>query len=283
MTLDPTNARDRFAEILNLADDQISLAEAALCIAAEEYPRLDVSLYLERLSDFAELASERVANQFETASGPGRIIQALNDTLFDDLGFHGNRDNYYDPRNSYLNEVIDRRAGIPITLSVVYIDVATRIGFPVEGVNLPGHFIVSHTAESGVIYIDAFNNGRLLGVAGCDELLKEVTGGRAELTAEHLAPATARQILARMLSNLLSIYSKGDHRRALGVIDLMLMITPDSPPHLRDRGLLLASLGNTHGAIDELEKYLALVPDAPDANLIQEQIKLIKQKQARWN
>jgi regulator of sirC expression with transglutaminase-like and TPR domain len=280
MTLELNKARARFAEILTLPDEEIDLAEAALCIAAEEYPRVDVSLYLERLNDFAERAGERIG---ENPTGPGQIIQALNETLFDDLGFHGNREHYYDPRNSYLNEVIDRRTGIPITLCVVYIDVARRVGFAVEGVNLPGHFIAKHTAESGDIYIDAFNNGRLLGVAGCDELLKTVTGGRAELSAEHLAPATTRQILARMLSNLLSIYSKGDHRRALGVIDQMLLITPNSPPHLRDRGLLLASLGDTHGAIDELERYLALLPDAPDAGLIQEQIKLIKQKQARWN
>jgi regulator of sirC expression with transglutaminase-like and TPR domain len=280
MTLERNKARTRFAEILTLPDEEIDLAEATLCIAAEEYPRVDVSLYLERLNDFAERAGERIGGN---PSGPGQIIQALNETIFDELGFHGNREHYYDPRNSYLNEVIDRRIGIPITLCVVYIDVARRVGFAVEGVNLPGHFIAKHAAESGDIYIDAFNNGRLLGVAGCDELLRTVTGGRAELSAEHLAPATTRQILARMLSNLLSIYSKGDHRRALGVIDLMLLITPNSPPHLRDRGLLLASLGDTHGAIDELERYLTLLPDAPDAGLIQEQIKLIKQKQARRN
>jgi regulator of sirC expression with transglutaminase-like and TPR domain len=274
-----SEARARFAEIISLKDDEIDLAEAALWIAAEEYPRIDVSLYLERLDRFADLASEYIGSE----TRPRAIITALNTALFEDLGFSGNRENYYDPRNSYLNEVIDRRTGIPITLTIVYMEVARRVGFVVKGVGLPGHFLAKHVSESGEIYIDAFNGGMLLDVAGCDELFKEVTGGKAELRPEYLSVVTPRQILTRTLSNLLNIYSSSDHRRALFVIERMLLINPDSPPYVRERGLLLARVGEISEALSELERYLVLAPGAVDADLIREQIKVVKQKKAKWN
>jgi regulator of sirC expression with transglutaminase-like and TPR domain len=272
-------ARRRFAEIVSRDDDQINLAEAALYIAAEEYPRIDVSLYLERLDKFADLALELASE----ASGPHETIAALNAALFDELGFCGNRENYYDPRNSYLNEVIDRRTGIPITLTLVYMEVARRIGFEVAGVGLPGHFIAKHPSGSGDIYIDAFDRGEIMGVAGCEALFREVTGGRADMRSEYLAVVTNKQLLTRMLSNLLSIYSKSDHRRALGIVERMILINPETPAHVRDRGLLLANIGETGEALRELEHYLALAPDAIDASLIRQQISSIKQQRARWN
>ncbi|HSB11619.1 MAG TPA: transglutaminase-like domain-containing protein, partial [Blastocatellia bacterium] len=164
--------RDRFAEFVSRDDEQIGLAEAALLIAAEEYPRLEVDLYLERLDYFGDLARER-AGSTEDA---GDLITALNSTLFETIGFRGNRENYYDPRNSFLNEVIDRRTGIPITLTVVYIEVAKRIGFSVKGVGLPFHFIAKHEASDGDVFIDPFNKGRLLGSAGCAGLVSEMSG-----------------------------------------------------------------------------------------------------------
>lgn len=271
--------RDRFGEMVSGEDQQINLGEAALLIAAEEYPRLDVNLYLDRLDYFGDLAREMAGPAYDAAD----VITALNTTLFERLGFHGNRENYYDPRNSFLNEVIDRRTGIPITLTVVYVEVARRIGFPVKGVGLPFHFIAVHEAASGAIYIDPFNEGRLLGVAGCGELVAEMSGGKMELKPEHLAPVTAKQILTRMLSNLLGIYSANDHARALGAIERILLITPDSAPHIRDRGLLLARLGDRVNAIASLERYLELARDAADADSVREQIKSIRQLQARWN
>jgi regulator of sirC expression with transglutaminase-like and TPR domain len=274
-----SHARARFAEIVAQKDDQINLAEAALLIAAEEYPRMDVSLYLERLDRFADVSRDLIGGE----TGPHAIISGINAALFEELGFSGNRENYYDPRNSFLNEVIDRRTGIPITLTIVYMEVAKRVGFDVRGVAMPAHFLAKHPSEAGDIYIDAFNGGDIMGVAGCDELFREVTGGRAELRSEYLAAATTKQILTRTLSNLLGIYSKGDHRRALGVIELILLINPDSPAHVRDRGLLLASLGEIDEALDELERYLTLSTKAIDADLIREQIRVVKQKQAKRN
>ncbi|HKG21941.1 MAG TPA: tetratricopeptide repeat protein [Blastocatellia bacterium] len=272
--------RSRFREIVSGEDDEINLAEAALLIAAEEYPRLDVALYLEKLDRFGDLARER--------SGEARdvydMINAINNTLFEDLGFRGNRKNYYDPRNSFLNGVIDLRLGIPITLTVVYIEVARRIGFPVQGVGMPGHFIARHSRNGEDIFIDPFNEGRLLGELGCAELLNETSGGQVQLQPSHLAAVTNKQILSRMLANLLGIYAgSNDYNRALAATERILLITPDSPPHVRDRGLLLAAIGKTQSGLDELERYLNILPDAADAESVREQIKKIRQSRARLN
>ena len=274
----PTNARSRFAEIVSLDDERINLAEAVLLIASEEYPRLNVELYLERLDHFADHARERTYSLDAI-----EVITALNATLFDQLGFRGNHEKYFDPRNSYLNEVIDRRTGIPITLTVVYIEVARRIGFPVKGVGLPFHFIAKHEAESGDIFIDPFNAGGLLGSAGCNELVTRMSGGKLELRPEHLEAVTNKQILTRMLSNLLGVYSASDRRKALAAIDRILLINPDSAAHIRDRGLLLASVGDRTIAIADLERYLELAPDARDAEAIRDQIRSLRQRHARLN
>ncbi|HJQ26215.1 MAG TPA: transglutaminase-like domain-containing protein [Blastocatellia bacterium] len=275
----PARARSRFAECLALPDERINLAEAALLIAAEEYPRLDVAAYLDKLDRIADLARDRIT----AAVGASDYITAINATLFEDYGFQGNRDSYYDPRNSFLNEVIDRRLGIPITLSVIYMEVARRLGFVIEGVGLPGHFIVRHRSAAEIIYIDPFNRGRVLGEMGCAELVAEISGGKTPLLAEHLSPVTARQILMRMLSNLLGIYARSDHRRALAVIERILLIQPNSAAHVRDYGLLLALVGQTAQAIAALERYLKMAPAAADVDLVREQIKTIKQDSAKLN
>jgi regulator of sirC expression with transglutaminase-like and TPR domain len=275
----PASARSRFAEIIALPDEQINLAEAALLIAAEEYPRLNVTAYLAKLDRIADVARDRIA----LAVGVSDYISAMNATLYEDYGFRGNRDNYYDPRNSFLNEVIDRRIGIPITLSVLYIEVARRIGFAVEGVGLPGHFIVRHPSEAETIYIDPYNRGRLLGEMGCAELVAEISGGRRQLEPEQLLPMTKKQILSRMLSNLLGIYARSDHRRALAIIERLLVLHPNSAAHVRDHGLLLALVGQTVQAIAALERYLKMEPTAADADLVREQIKTIKQDCAKLN
>lgn len=273
------NVRSRFAALVSREDDDINLAEAALLIAAEEYSRLDIEVYLGRLDYFADLVRKREP----TPGDASEMIAALNDILFEKLGFRGNRENYYDPRNSYLNEVIDRRTGIPITLTVVYIEVAKRIGFPVKGVGLPFHFIAKHEAEGGDVFIDPFNAGGLLGSAGCDELITQMSGGKLELRPEHLKSVTNKQILTRMLSNLIGVYSTSDHRRALAAIDRILLMNPKSSAHIRDRGMLLAAAGDRTAAIAELERYLEMALSAPDVDMIREQIRSIRQSQARLN
>jgi regulator of sirC expression with transglutaminase-like and TPR domain len=274
------SARSRFRQAVSLPDEQIDLAQAALLLAAEEYPQLDIERYIEKLDHFADLARERARDAIDAED----VISALNETLFDYLGFHGNREHYYDPRNSFLNEVIDRRMGIPITLTVVYMEVARRIGFSVKGAGLPGHFIARHTSDTQEIFIDPFNGGRLLGEFGCAELLLEMSGGRLNLDPSHLTAVTNRQILARMLSNLLAIYAgSNDYTRALSVIERILILNPDSARHVRDRGLLLAALGENSEAADELERYLALAPDARDAEAVRKELNSIRQTQAKMN
>ncbi|HEX8185898.1 MAG TPA: tetratricopeptide repeat protein [Blastocatellia bacterium] len=279
LTQKRNSLRKRFKEIVSQEDEQINLAEAALLIAAEEYPRFDIELYLEKLDRFGDLVRERAPQTLSLHD----VLSAINATLFGELGFHGNANDYYDPRNSFLNQVIDRRTGIPITLTIIYMEVARRVGLHVEGVGMPGHFIAKLATENGDVFIDAFNGGRLFGEVGCADLLAGMSGSKATLQPQHLAAVTKKQILARMLSNLLAIYAASDHNRALAAIERILLINPDSPQHIRDRGLLLATLGRTTNAILELERYLSLVPDAPDAESIREQIRSIRQSQAALN
>lgn len=281
MSKQPANiARTRFADIVSRHENDINLAEAALVIAAEEYPRLDVTLYLEKLENF----SNRVRERAENATTAVEIIASLNSTLFDELGFQGNRENYYDPRNSFLNEVIDRRTGIPITLSVIYIEVARQVGFSIHGIGLPGHFIVGHFNPVEDFFIDVFNGGRLLTENALADLVSGMSGGRVEFNSTHLIPVTKKQILIRMLSNLLGIYAGSqDYRRAIASIERILLLMPDSLPHIRDYGLLLANIEKNSSAIEQLEKYLRKLPEAEDAEAIKEQIKKLKQAQARLN
>lgn len=270
----------RFAEIVSQTDELIDLAEAALLIAVEEYPRLDVAFYLEKLDRFADRARDQAAAAGDTRE----MISALNTTLFEDLGFHGNAENYYDPRNSFFNEVIDRRTGIPITLTLIYTEVARRIGLPIHGVGLPFHFIAKYSAEDEEILIDPFNQGRLLGHIECSELVRDMSGGSMQLQPSHLEAVTKKQILVRMLSNLSGIYSgSNDHARALATVERILMIAPGSASHIRDRGLLLAATGQNALAAQELERYIALEPAAEDADMIRKQIAIVRQAQARLN
>lgn len=273
------NARSRFAELLSLDDEQINLAEATLLIAAEEYTSLNIERYLEKLDHFGDLARERA----EGARDANDLISAVNSTLFGELGFHGNRDSYYDPRNSFFNQVIDRRTGIPITLTVVYMEVAQRTGLRVNGVGLPYHFIAKHETEAGDIFIDPFNEGRLLNAAGCAELLQEMSGRPDELQPEHLEAVSNKRILARILLNLLGLYKESDPGRALATVERLLLINPDYAPHIRLRGTLRASVGDQTNAIADLERYLALVPDADDFDAIKEQINSIHLNRVRLN
>ena len=273
------NARARFTEIVSLDDEEIDLAEAVLLIAAEEYPHLDIQSYIDKLDHFGDLARERASG----ASDVRDLIEALNSTLFGTLGFHGCRDSYYDPRNSFLNQVIDRRTGLPITLSVVYMEVARRIDLAVLGVGLPYHFIVEVPTVTEEIFIDPFNEGRLLTAAGCAELIAEMSHGREVLLPEHLKVVSKERILSRILLNLLGLYKASDPHRALAAIDRLLLILPDYAPHVRLRGLLLASTGDHRQAIAELERCLALAPEAEDADEIRDRIKTIRLSQVRLN
>ena len=255
MTQEPA-ARRQFADIMAGPDDQVDLAQAALLIACEEYPDLDVERYLRRVDQLAGVVAARV----EEDGGPLSAVRALNGLLFDEEGFRGNLEDYYDPRNSFLNDVLDRRTGIPITLSTLYIEVGRRAGLDVEGIGLPGHFVVR---VDGTL-VDPFHNGMVLSEEDCQKRLDRIYGGRLKLDDTMLAACERKAILARTLGNLKAIYTKaGDFFRALNVVELLLRVDPSSLGEMRDRGMLHASLDCYALAARELEEYLEKSGNAP--------------------
>jgi len=242
-----------------------SLAPAALVIARVEYPRLDPEPYLTRLDAMGEAARRGIEGHIEATGDHSTLarITALNEFLFDEMHFVGNREQYEDPRNSCLNEVLDRRTGLPITLSVVYLEVARRAGLQMEGVNFPGHFLVRcpdvTSPIGGELIIDPFHAGVLLSEHKCRVLLQKHVGSEVAFSTALLAPATRTQIVVRMLLNLKKLYV---HMRSFPqarlVTEMLLATTPSALSELRDRGLLAYHLNDVTGALRDLQTYLKL-------------------------
>ena len=241
------------------------LAEAALVIARIEYPRLDASAYLARLDGMGEAARRCIERHVDETGDSSFLscVKGLNAYLFDDQRFVGNRDRYEDPRNSCLNEVLDRRTGIPITLSVVYMEVGRRAGFQADGVNFPGHFLVRFPEPAGGgphgLIIDPFHVGALLSEHDCRMLLQKHVGSKVAFSTSLLAPATRPQIIVRMLLNLKRIYvHMRSFPQARDITELLLAVTPSALSELRDRGLLAYHLNDITGALRDLQAYLRL-------------------------
>lgn len=250
MNLPP--ARQRFYEILQQPESQIDLAEAALYIAQEARPDLDVEEYLNALQTMAEEVRERV----QDVRYPLRILQGINRYLYEDLGFCGDEQNYYDPQNSFLDAVIDRRTGIPITLALVYLEIARRIGFGMVGVNMPGHFLIRPDRQDMEIYVDAFHRGEILFNEDCEERQRQIYGFVVLLPVQ-FQPIGARQFLARMLTNLKFAYwRRSAWQEALAAVERLLLLFPNTPVEWRDRGILYYRLGRTGEARHDLENYL---------------------------
>ena len=257
--------RQYFYKEIYQPEEQIDLAKAALYIAQEEYPTLDPDEYLSALDTMADEVKERLPAQ----RYPLRVIQTINKYLYDDLGFSGNTDDYYDPRNSFLNDVIERRTGIPITLSLVYLEIAKRVDFPMVGIGMPGHFLIKPDFEDAGIYVDAFNRGETLFDQDCQERLSQVYQQRVELKRSFLEPVSNRRFLARMLMNLKLIYlNSAQLDKALAVVERILLLFPGAPMELRDRGLLYYQIGELTLASQDLQTYLVRVPNAEDAGAI---------------
>jgi regulator of sirC expression with transglutaminase-like and TPR domain len=274
MALDAHSLAADFASLLEADDDHILLAEAALTIARIEYPGLAFAPYLATLNDLAARVQSRVPHVAETRD----VIAALNTVLFDEEGFSGNCDDYYDPRNSFLNDVLERKTGIPITLALVYLEVARRVGFPLFGVGMPGHFLLKHYDQDGrETFIDAFNSGRIMTADDCQRRLDEIYAGQMALQPHFLMSMTRRQILTRMLNNLKGIYlSSRKLKRALAVVDMVLAIYPRSPEDVRQRAGLRYNLGQLRGAVEDLETYLKMLPEASDADEIRQTVLAIR-------
>jgi regulator of sirC expression with transglutaminase-like and TPR domain len=261
-----TDVATDFATLVSREDDRIDLVRAALTIARTEYPELDMRRYILQIEALACRVRARVRN----LGDPAETIPVLNEVLFQEEGFRGNREDYYDPRNSFLNEVLDRRLGIPITLALVYMEVARRSRLRLLGVGMPGHFLLKHYDPEGhETLIDVFNQGSILSAADCQQRLDEIYSGQMTLHSEFLMPVSRRQMLTRMLNNLKTIYlSARNFRKALPVIDLVLAIYPRSPEDVKNRAVLRYNMGQMRGAVDDFELYLRMSPEASDADEI---------------
>lgn len=252
-----------------------ALAPAALVIARLEYPHLDDRRYLRTLDRMGAAAAERIVRLGDRSSSS--CVAVLNHFLFEEQGFAGNREHYDDPRNSFINEVLDRRTGIPITLALVYMEVARRAGVRVEGINFPGHFLLRCPVDKGDVLgsdliVDPFHGGALLSEADCETLLQRHAGNDLPFDRELLGTATKQQILVRMLVNLKRIYVRlRSFPQARDIADLLLAIDPSALTELRDRGLLAYHLRDYAAALRDLETYLRLAtPDADDEEERQE-------------
>ncbi|HEX4603929.1 MAG TPA: transglutaminase-like domain-containing protein [Candidatus Angelobacter sp.] len=265
----------------DIDDERIDLLRAALSFARIEDPQLDIEHYVRRVDALAK----RVAANIQDPDDPVQMIAAMNEVLFQEEAFRGNSEDYYSPRNSFLQHVLDRQLGIPISLALVYMEVARRIGFLLYGVGMPGHFLLKHYDVDGhAILIDAFERGSIVTEEDCRRKLDSIYSGQVALQPEFLLAVTRRQMLTRMLNNLRSVYlSQRDFRRAVQVVDLILVIYPRSPEDVKQRAVLRYNLDDYRGALNDFEEYVKMSPDASDAEEIKQTALSLRRSMAMMN
>lgn len=274
---------ERLSEIVKGSEQELNLAEAALLIARDEYPALDVEAYLRQIDELATGVQQRLPAQ----AGLEDTLVALNQFLFVEQGFSGDMDNYDDPRNSFLNEVLDRKRGIPITLSILYMEVGRRLGLPLKGVSFPGHFLVKFTTREGEVVLDPFSGGCLMSKEDLEQMLEDTFGAAEAAYApleRLLISANKKEILVRMLRNLKGAYLRRErHDKALTVVNQILLIQPDQPDEVRDRGRIYEHLECYRAALENYQSYLAQRPGAGDAPDVHKRIAELKQIVANFN
>jgi regulator of sirC expression with transglutaminase-like and TPR domain len=281
-TSEPGSVTVRFRELIDQPEEQIDLAEAALLIAKNANHDLDVGRYMARIDQLADALSARLS---KSSTDTERIL-ALNRFLFEEQGFGPNVEDYYDLRNSFLNDVLERRTGIPITLSIVYMEVGRRIGLQIHGVSFPGHFLVKCKLNEGTVILDPYRRGISLSLQDLQVRLREARGGEVSraIIASMLVSANKKEILARMLRNLKAIYlEKGDLHRALSLMEWIIALSPADASQVRDRGLLYLQLECFRAALEDLQRYLTLAPDADDAAEIRHRVIELRHTATRLN
>lgn len=268
----PAAARERFRGLV--ARDGNHLSEAALLIALEQYPSINVADYLEQIDAWGRA----VRDQLEGSTDIDRILTALNHVLFEEEGFHGAADDYYDPRFSFLNEVIDGHAGLPIALSIVYLEISRRVGIETVGVAIPGHFLVCLRGAWGEVFVDPFDDGRVLSRDECQQFLDRLYGGAVRFREQHLRTFSDNEILARLLSHLKTMYlARRDVSGAISTLDRMMILGEVDAWDIRERGLLGMQLHRYEQAIADLEQYLLAAPTAEDADRIRGEIRYLRE------
>lgn len=279
-----TTPAGQWEEIAKRPEEEVDLVEAALVIAAEEYRGLDILAYLKRVDEMGATLRRRLRPDISTAE----TIIALNCYLFDELGFAGNAVDYYDPRNSFLNEVLDRKLGIPITLSMLYVEIGRRVGLAVRGVSFPGHFLVKCLVRDGAVVLDPYARGASLGLDDLRQRLRVLRGGTPagsdEAVRQMLVGASRKEILARILRNLKSIYrQKGDLERALSACARAILIDPEGAEEYRDRAEIYFELECFRAALADYQQYLQLRPKAGDLAEVRGKVAELQQLAARLN
>ena len=267
-----------FSRITSLPDDQIDLAHGALLIAKAAYPDLNESFYLDRLDQIAA----RIKRNLRVDMGPVDIIKRINQVLFVEVKLRGNRKNYYEPDNSYLNRVLDRKTGIPITLSLIYMEVARRLGLDVRGIGLPGHLVAALYHDSGITFIDPFNGGDIRTREDCLEIVRTYTSGADAPGLHWLKPINKTEFLARMLRNLKIIYAQQeDDIMLFKMIHWILTLQPDAPAELSARAMLYEAMGNPARAVEDWERYISSIGDHKIVTDIRTRIDYLKKQQSR--
>jgi regulator of sirC expression with transglutaminase-like and TPR domain len=267
-----------FTTLTTIPDQRIDLAEAALHIAKDEYPYLDIDFYLQLLANWGEqLARSRSKSELA-------CIEELNAFLYSRMNFEGNLENYYDPKNSFLNDVMDRKKGIPITLSIIYLDLAWRMGLKANGIGFPGHFLVGVETETNPFYVDAFHKGKLMTVEDCASLLEKISGGTIEFQEGFLSPLDKKKILSRMLRNLKGIYlERGNEDKLITVMDRIIILNQDDAQEFRDRGIIHYKRQAFLFALKDFEKYLSLSPDGKDSEMVRQYLEILHDYSNRMN
>jgi regulator of sirC expression with transglutaminase-like and TPR domain len=269
----PALARQRFREIAELPEQHIDLVEASLVIALEDRPGLEIGHYLDEVGTWSGVVRDRL----EGSRDVERIVESINRMLFDEEGFHGEDEDYYDPRSALLNELLDTHAGTPITLSILYLELTRRVGLEATGVSLPGRFLVKFSGDFGQIVVDPYDGGRILSTLELQKILDGVYGGGVRLREHHLRSLTRKEIVARELAHLKSAYlAQHDLARAAASADRLLILDGRDPFELRDRAALAMQMHAYAVAIECLERYLALQPHADDLTRIREQIAYLR-------
>ena len=265
----PALARRRFLELAERPEPLLDLVEASLVIALEENPAVNIDRHLENVRAW----SDSVRGRLEGSRDIERLVETINRVLFDEEGFHGEDEDYYDPRSALLSEVLERHAGLPITLSVLYIELSRRAGVEATGVSLPGRFMVKFTGSFGVIVVDPFDGGRVLTTIELQKILDGMYGGGVRLREHHLRSFTPKEILARELAQLKAAYlAQHDLARAAASMDRLLILDDRDAWEVRDRATLAMQMHAYGLAIDLFERYLALTPSADDRSRVREQI-----------
>ncbi|HLN83631.1 MAG TPA: transglutaminase-like domain-containing protein [Candidatus Binatia bacterium] len=258
-----------FRAAVDRPEEAVDLGYAALTIGLSVNPHLDIPAYVQRIDQLAR----EVADRRDPAGDVYHSLAALNHVLFRQHGFDGNRDDYYDPRNSFLSEVLDRKIGIPITLCVLYMEVARRISVPVEGIGFPGHFLVKCSDGEEAIFIDPFHRGEIKITEDLGQMLEKLYGRKVALRPQFLEAAGKKQILKRMLVNLKAIYLRNNSvGEALSIFDHLIILDPAGAEEIRDRGSLYLHMGCFRQAREDFDAYLRLAPNAHDAEMVREQI-----------